>query len=67
MKEVLKHLLIKGEFKVWCTGRAAGSLEVTIYPSKTTCANCLSRYRWAYGRKKRFCVTHTGREIRKDL
>lgn len=62
-KEVLTHLLIPKENHVWCRPKAAlGNYDVTIYPSKTTCANCLTAFRThTQGRRTQFRVAHTGR------
>lgn len=57
----LIHLLIPKEFRVWCVpSRRVGELDVTIYPSKSTCANCLTKWRSkTKGIKKFFRVRNT--------
>ena len=47
MKEKpLYHLLIPGEFKVWCRPHdSVGDYNVTNLPSKANCANCLTALR----------------------
>ena len=59
----LCHLLIKGQFRVWCRPKVVpGDFDVTVYPSKATCASCLTIYRREVtGRKGPFKVSHTGR------
>lgn len=61
-EEPLYHLLMPKEFKVWCRpNHSVGDFNVTILPSKATCANCLTAYRTATtGRLTRFKVKHTG-------
>jgi len=58
---MLYHLLIKGKFEVWCRpGKPVGDFNVTVYPAKANCANCLTAFRAATtGRKSRFRVKHT--------
>jgi hypothetical protein len=43
----IKHLLIKGEYRVWCRpDKSVGvKMVVTSLPSKASCANCLTRFR----------------------
>ncbi len=60
MKPALLHLLKPGEFRIWCRPKhSPADLDVTILPSKVTCANCLSVYR-AYkgGSRRPFRVAH---------
>lgn len=49
MSRTIYHLLKKGEFRVWCVpNRAPGpAMDVTMYPSKATCVNCLTNFRYA--------------------
>ena len=63
-KEVLTHLLIPKEFRVWCRPKVApGNFKVTTKPSQTTCANCLTAWRaQTQGRKTQFRVAHTNRK-----
>ncbi len=60
MKPGLLHLLKPGEFRIWCRPRSVPTgLDVTILPSKVTCANCLSAYRSSKGGSRRpFRVAH---------
>lgn len=54
-----KHLLIKGEHRVWCTGKKpSDSLDITMYPSKTTCAICLTKYRRSTRPTAKFVKTY---------
>jgi len=70
MSDALYHLLVKGKFEVWCRpGKKVGDYNVTIYPTKANCANCLTAYRAAtttQGRTGRFQVRHTNRLSRRD-
>ena len=51
--EPLIHLLIPKEFKVYCVHRKPSPvMKFTMYPSKATCANCLTQYRHRDGFKK---------------
>ena len=61
--EPIIHLLIPKEFKVWCLhNRPPGpKMNITMFPSKATCANCLSNFRYANGKKPRFKVRWTSR------
>lgn len=65
MKERIKHLLIRGEFRVWCRPRAVpGDFDITTKPSASTCANCLTAWRrTTTGKGGRFRVSHTGRDL----
>lgn len=61
MKEKLKHLLIPATFRVYCRpNNPVGDFDVTVFPSKANCANCLTAFRIATtGRKTPFKVCHT--------
>lgn len=63
MKEPITHLLIKGENHVWCRpNNPLPDSNWTIYPSKSNCGNCLSRYRRMNSSKgTRFQVRWTSR------
>jgi hypothetical protein len=53
-KNQLYHLLKPKEFRVWCIGdrRPPGpAMKVTSLPSKTTCVNCLTSFRYAKGHR----------------
>lgn len=67
MSEKLKHLLKPKEFRVWCRPNdLPGDFDLTILPSLTTCANCLTAMRaTTTGRKSQFKVAHTGRSVRR--
>ena len=67
MKEQLTHLLIKGEFRVWCRpNNPIGDYKITMLPSKANCANCLTVWRReTQGNRKDFRVSWTKREIRR--
>jgi hypothetical protein len=65
-KKKLYHLLIKGQFRVWCRpNNPIGDYNVTILPSKANCANCLTAYRSGSpgftARHRPFKVAHTNR------
>jgi len=57
----LIHLLKPGEYRVWCRPNAGppSNLTCTKFPSKTTCAACLSAFRAAtFGNHRPFRVSH---------
>jgi len=46
-EQTIKHLLKPKEFRVWCRPKSVPrNLDVTMYPSKATCAQCLTRMRF---------------------
>jgi hypothetical protein len=59
------HLLIPKEFRVWCRPNNVPSAEMqaTMFPSKSSCAMCLTRFRrkTGTGRGKTFRVKWTDR------
>lgn len=63
-EEPLFHLLKPKEFRVWCVpSRPPGpKMAVTNLPSKATCVNCLTKFRYATGRKAVFRVAWTSRD-----
>lgn len=67
--EPLRHLLIPKEFRVWCRPTVPpGKFAVTKYPSKATCANCLTAYRaTTKGNRKPFRVSHVAAERKFDV
>lgn len=74
MKEKLTHLLIPKEYHVWCRpSKPPGEFNVTMFPSKCNCANCLTAMRRHTGKGRKgyrgeFKVRHTtGRKIVWDL
>ncbi len=57
----LIHLLKPGAYRVWCKPPdfVPGNLTCTTFPSKTTCAACLSAFRAAtFGNHRPFRVSH---------
>lgn len=60
----LCHLLVRGEFRVWCRPKSSpANLRITTRPSKVTCATCLTAWRKTV--KKRggfFAVAHVAYE-----
>lgn len=69
MSKPIYHLLIPKQYRVWCVPNRVpgGEMAVTSVPSRATCANCLTAFRRSTtGRKSRFRVTHTGRELEPD-
>lgn len=69
MSEPLKHLLIRGEFKVYCRPRhSPAALDVTDKPSKATCAVCITAWRSkTKGFRRPFRVFYTGRKNLEEL
>lgn len=56
MSEPIFHLLVPKEFRVWCLRRRppGPDMNVTNLPSKASCVNCLTNYRYANGRRAIF-------------
>lgn len=63
MKHPLYHLLIPNQYRVWCVrNRTPGTkMALTRFPSKATCVNCLTAYRYAHGHRAAFAVKWTSR------
>lgn len=64
--KALTHLLKPKEYRVWCRpNQIPGDFDITTFPSKCNCANCLTvMRRWTTGRRTQFRVAHTAERPR---